>query len=288
MLTCAPLNPVSRSICEKCESAFASVTVIFCAASSPSLEDACSVKRLCCSRRARYAFPPTVTACVLHRSVTPELSTQSNRNSGVGGASCSLYWSMVGMRLALRVYDANHRVVDVRSLRRYGQLVRSKPRLGIHAASHSRLLVIGGLRLRLRLRPEKVHRCSCRQLHAKTQSRRRLAWISRHEHPLPLRPQCNHFGYIRDGQRHARSPGAPRPHAQTVLKVSRNVQGLGYRLHRLPRIDNLCRPRRPERIGDARSQLDQRSVRPRSRAKSLTLRQQVSGWIEKSERLPHS
>src|SRR5258708_3576636 len=26
MVTCAPLNPVSRSICEKCESAFASVT----------------------------------------------------------------------------------------------------------------------------------------------------------------------------------------------------------------------------------------------------------------------
>ena len=153
-MTRPPRNPVSRSICEKYESALASVKVIFCAPSTPWSDEATRAARLCFSSRAGYAFPPTVTACVLHRTVTPDASTQSKINSGVGGVCCSLNWSMVGMLSAFGTHDLNHCVVNVGPLRRHGDLIGAKPRVWIYTAGGACDFVIRRPWLSFCLHPE--------------------------------------------------------------------------------------------------------------------------------------
>src|SRR5271165_2168035 len=46
-------------------------------------------KLLCWMTRAAYVVVPTVTLCVLHDSVNPVASTQSNTTSGVSVTGCS-------------------------------------------------------------------------------------------------------------------------------------------------------------------------------------------------------
>src|ERR1700730_11770351 len=96
-VSCKPFQPILRSIDERNESALESVMETLDTASVVASGEDLSSNKLCFKMRLKYCWPLTITLCVLHRCISPDVSVQSNKNSGVPGTSSSFRSLMVAM-----------------------------------------------------------------------------------------------------------------------------------------------------------------------------------------------